>query len=289
MTLIGILGALLLERALSHWSYWRTHDLTGHWLAMIRQHSPSAWFWQSRWGLAVLLLPPMLLVWAVLHYLVEPLGPLIELLVGVVVLLACLGPRDMAEEINAFQAAQAAGDDEVAAEIRRDLLRGPSRANGDGEGRSLVAAAFVQGHERWFGVVLFFFVAGPLGALLYCLTASIPAQLRDLSVEGELLETTDAWHAMSAWLPARATILCYALAGSTEDALAAWKSWRIEYAGPVWSGAWSLLGTVGIGAIAQDPDDDEPQCLQAALGVLNRGLMILLAVLALFTLGGWLA
>ncbi len=289
MTLIGILGALMLERLLSHWRYWRTHDLTGHWLTWLRQRSPSAWFWQSPWGLPLLLLPPLLAVWAAFHYLALPLGPLGELALGVVILLACLGPRDMSEEIHAYIDALETDNHAAADEIRRDLMAGPKRSNGDTEGRSVVRAAFVQGHERWFGVLVWFFVLGPLGALFYRLSASVPAQLRTLSVGGELLPAADVWHGFTAWPTARATALCYALAGSTDHARSAWQAWRESHSGPWATDAWPLLARVGEGSLAVEEAAGEPQCLRATLAVLNRALMVLLAVFAFFTLGGWLA
>ncbi len=289
MTLVGILCALLLERLLSHWPYWRTHDLTAGWLEWLRRTLPAAAFWGSSWGFLVLVLPPTLLVYAVLSQLIAPLGVVVELAGSVLVLLACLGPRDVTEEIGSYRAARDRGAEAAAELILQDLIAGPERGGADPHGRSPVAASFVQGHERTFGVLLWFFVLGALGALLYRLAASTAAHLRRLEANAELIRGADRWHGLLAWLPARLTALCFVLAGSADHAAAAWRDWRQAQEGARATDAWGLLAAVGMGSLGRDGPVDELSQLESAVGVMTRALLIFLAVLSVFTVGGWLA
>lgn len=287
MTLIAILLALALERMLSYSPAWRAHDLTGRWMALIDSRlSPRPW------SLALYLLPPWLLV-VVVVLIGAPAagGTVIALPLSVLLLLACLGPRDLGEEINSYLAARRDGREAQAEDLLRDLISGPCRADSSRVGRSPVAAAFVQGHERWLSVLLWFFVLGAPGAVGYRLAAAVACHLREVDAPMGLLKPAEKLHGLLAWPSARLAVLLYALAGSTEHALSSWRHWQHSYQGHWSQDPWPLLAHVGSASLATDPAELEggDACLVAALALVTRALLILLAVLALFTLGGWLA
>ena len=98
-----------------------------------------------------------------------------------------------------------------------------------------------------------------------------------------------------AWVPARITQMLYALAGSTDDALA--ERHRVLQTPAVnWvADTWRQLAVVGVGALCvQDDRGQSPPSrsleasLEAVLGLRGRALLVLLALLALPTIGGWL-
>jgi AmpE protein len=100
-------------------------------------------------------------------------------------------------------------------------------------------------------------------------------------------------HGWLAWIPARLTAIGYAMAGSFEGALTAWRN--PQDAGPVEASEQneSLLARVGIGALALEDIDDESDSDRgirgavAANGLVFRLLFIWAAVIAAMTLYGW--
>ncbi len=286
MTLIAIVLALVLERVLSYSPSWRAHDLTERWMRWL-----DGQLGVRSWSLALYLLGPVCLVALLDQWLAQQhAGVLLRLPLSLLVLLACLGPRDLREQVDAYQSACKAQDAPQAEALLRDLLNGPRRNDSDVEGRSPVAACFVQGHERWFAVLFWFFLLGPAGAVAYRVLATVARQLRVGGYGEDSLKLADWLHGAMAWPSARVAGLCYAMAGSADHAFSAWRNWSMSYQGLWIADAWPLLANIGLAAMAQDPEEpgSEMECMDAALRLLSRALMLFLAMLALLTIGGWM-
>ena len=104
--------------------------------------------------------------------------------------------------------------------------------------------------------------------------------------------TAEYVHGLAAWIPARLTVLVYALAGDTRAALSAWPSARATTHASA-SATWRLLAAVGRGALGLAPGHDSPRydrhlndTLLEALGLISRALLVVLAGLALLTIFG---
>lgn len=294
MTLIVILAALACERLLSHVRRWRTYDWYGRYLGRLRGVGLCARLWHSPWGL-LLLTPPLAVVGVLQSLLHGGVWDLVGLLFAASVLVFALGPRDLWEQVHALIAARGAGHAQGVESLARDLRANASVAVTQ-VGKDLLRATILQGHERVFGVLLWFMVLGPLGALGYRLVAASPGHFRALDAGEALREAAERLHALAAWAPQRLTLILYGLAGSTDGALAGWRRVR---AAPrehwVWQG-WRMLAETGYGALQVEagrdhhrliPEGDE--ALRQALGMITRSLILLLAGLAAFTIGGWVA
>ena len=287
MTLITIVIAMLLERVLSYSPRWRAHNMTSVWMASVDRHlSPQVW------SLAVYLLAPVALLTAVQHFLLmQPGGELFGLLLSLIVLLACLGPRDLSTEVRRYEQAMAEGDIELAEHIKTELIAGPGRVGESSEGRSLVSACFVQGHERWLAVLIWFFLLGLPGALAYRLLASISCHLRRSGRDDELQKLSETLHGAMAWPSSHIAVILYGLAGSTDHVWQRWRLWLSEGRSPWVRTAWPLLAEMGMAALAQEAElpEKRQECLDRAVDLINRSMLIYLAVIALLTIGGWIA
>lgn len=292
MNLIGIVIALAAERFLSRIRRWREYDWFGRYLRRLRGPALFEALWDSSWGLLLLLLPPLLAV-AVLQELLQ--GGILSLLglgFAVAVLVFALGPRDLWDDVRELIAARQAGDD-ARAEALAAALCGRETAADDTD---LVRGVFLAGHERLFGILIWFFVLGPLGAVLYRLASELPAQARVLGADEDLIEVAMRLHAVLAWVPLRVTALCYGLAGSSDDAIAGWRRAR-DAETPDWADrGWLLLAETGRGALQREEGEDHHHVVMApddrlreALGLISRSLLLMLGVLAAFTIGGWIA
>jgi AmpE protein len=296
MTLIGILIALVCEHMLSHVVRWRDHA----WFRQYAQtlvtslHMPQ--LWNSRWGLVPLLLPILLGVFLVQMFFNGGIYDLLGLPFSVVVLVLCLGPRDVAEEVHSYLEARARDDADTVSRIQHDLCSGPCGLNaGDGQ-PALVRGLMMQSHERLFGVLLWFFVAGPVGAVFYRIVSALPRVLQTFECGEGMRSAALGLHALAAWVPVRLVALLYGLAGSTDDALEAWRTVHAR-ADENWKNrTWRLLADVGFAALQIEEGDDNHRVVQSAeeilrgaLAMIQRSLLILLGIMSLFTLGGWLA
>ncbi len=293
MLLIAILAALAAERLLGQARWWGRPFLLQAMTRGIRGSLPWRPLWSSPGVVPLLLLPPLALT-SLLEQQIQ--SPFVDLGFSAGVLLLCLGPRDLADDVNQLLRMRAAGDDAAVRRLARALQRGPEP---DPSHRSLIGALFIQSHERLFGILLWFFVLGPTGAVLYRIGSRLPRVLHE---DGDTLAAhfSDMLHGLLAWIPARITALLFGLAGSFDDALRAAADLHFDPAGDAagWSRkTWAVLAETAIGALETDgPDGGGPALppnfeamLHEVLNLQNRALLILLAFFAFFATGAWVS
>lgn len=287
MMLIGVILALLAERLLGRVPGWgRACVLPG-----LLRLGPWLWARPAFWGH-----PGWLLLWwalpvvAVHRLMAEIPGPVAQTLVAAGLLLLCLGPRDVAEDVAALQAARERGDQAAAERLARALsvaLPPPEPGR-----RDLLGSLFLLSHERLFGVLIGFFLFGPAGAVAYRLASQLPPAVLSTLGEVPLARAAGWWHGLMAFVPLRLTALLYGLAGSLDDALSAWRRLPPAALGD-WQAGWRLLAEVATASVMREEAGGAysvPARLEDVLDELlrmqRRALMILLAVFAAATLQG---
>ena len=147
--------------------------------------------------------------------------------------------------------------------------------------------------------MFWFVLLGPVGAWAYRVTDLVRRRavfnlLRDDQPGGpRAVEAAGTLHGWLAWIPARLTAVGYALAGSFDGALAAWRQSGDEPGTSPREHSERLLGRVGTGALALRDIDGESDTdrgvrgATAANGLVMRALFIWAAVVAAMTLYGW--
>ncbi|MDE2149830.1 MAG: hypothetical protein KGJ55_08370 [Gammaproteobacteria bacterium] len=145
---------------------------------------------------------------------------------------------------------------------------------------------FIAEHERSFSLLIWFAAAGPGGALFYRLCTEFARRTGAPAGAADL-------HAAAAWVPLRLTALLCALAGSSDDAFAAWRRLPADLPWP--RRGWMLLAAVGAGAVVAEDHGAAvlPPNWAAteaeAQRLLQRALLLLLALCALLQAGYWLS
>jgi AmpE protein len=300
-TLIAVVLAIVLGHvAPAFATSVRDYGWFGNWLRWLDSRFPEGGAWRGRYGIALAVLPPLLLVALFQVALDAPLLGLVGLLFGIVVLFYSWGPRDLDLDVEAIVSA----DDPVARrEAALKLWPDPASAVLDPPGA--VSAVFRAAQRRWFGVLFWFLLLGAAGALLYRLAA--------LAAEGEesrLLPPQAAagarWlHALMDWPVAQLMTLAMALAGNFDTVVGAWKdnggaSFKLDTDFLAAAGRASVRievaeeaeeyveeGITGSTALLQQLGE-MPE-LRDAMSLVWRILLLWLAVLALFVLAGWVA
>jgi adenosylcobinamide-phosphate synthase len=248
MSFSAILLALLLEQArplargnslyaaLRMWVRWSSRNFDTGGL----QHGLLAW------SFAVLV--PSALTLAVHWLLVATLGWLTATLWSVAILYATLGFRQFSHHFTDIRDALDAGDEDLARTLLaqwqqtdiKDLARSEIV-------RQVIAHSVVAAHRHVFGVLGWFSVAavlglGPAGAVLYRLSEFVSRYWKHQSkthyqpVSPALQNIAEkAWLGVD-WLPARVTAFGFAVVGSFEEAIDAWRGYI----------AWGGTGNDGV-------------------------------------------
>ena len=283
--LLAVLIALGLLHVAPQLAGWRRDGLFRRWVRQLSDTSGA--------GRVVLALLPPLVICALLAWLCGRtlLGELPRLLFDLVVLVYCFGPREFERDLEAILTAPDSVSREAAAQVLAD------------EGRTVLWTAPALGEtiayaalRRRFAVLLWFFLLGPVGALLYRLAQTLG---RDESLGLDASSEKAAGYLANAldWLPAQLLTFTLAVVGHWDAVINAWRRWHIQ-ATPT---SWYERGPGFLGAAAQadvltdveagdgyavDHSDplDELRRLRSAL---LRALLAWLSVVALLVIGGW--
>lgn len=242
-------------------------------------------------GVFLALAGPLALLWLVVGLIDGVMLGLLEIVLGVVVLLYCFGPKDLEAEVDAFVEAHAMGDAERLRRVAADLAGEPLPEEPVARARAVARGIFSEAHGRTFAVLFWFIVLGPLGAALYRLARWLGEP--DMGPES-MRTAARRWVAILDWAPARLTALSYALTGRFEEGLTILRGHLF----PGWEGLadsnQSLLREVGAQsinldeALGEELDATDLSLLaESAMNLLTRSLVVWVTALALLTIGGW--
>ena len=209
---------------------------------------------------------------------------------AVLVLLFCLGPRDLAEEINDYRIALSDNDQQEMAKLSREFLEAGAESESPAE---IEAAIYAQANNRVFAVVFWFFLLGPTGAWMFRVLdlmrrrAIHHSELHAANGGDDLpplVRGTLVLHRLAAWIPARLLMAGYMLAGSYDGAVAGWRE-QPEPTTELFPGPDDQrLGFVGRGAAPESEADDIATRAEIALKLVRRTLwMIWCPALAVLT------
>lgn len=249
--------------------------------------------------LALLLILPVFLV---LFSLQDALYGVANLVLAIVVLFFSLGPKDIGEDVDEYCHAMKADDEERILNTSKALIETEVPADALERIQKVEEAVCIQANNRLFAVIFWFVLFGPygpLGAWAYRVTdllrrrAVFNASRADANANAADLQASITLHGWLAWIPARLTAIGYAMAGSFDGALSAWRNPGESKAMPPNEQSESLLARVGVGAMSLSDIKQESisergvRGATAANGLVFRLLFIWAAVIAAMTLYGW--
>lgn len=286
MTLISALLGIAADRLLTHLHEYRQYHHFLQYVDWMRARFSGA-FWDGIGGLLLILLPLWLGVGLLQVWLSDLLLGLPGLLFYVVTFVYCLGPRDLAVDVDTYCEVSDSSDAALRRRAAGRLLRGDEPPSDRTEcARRMTGAVLAEAVDRLFAVLLWFVLLGPLGAVLVRSAAVLYYQRQEQGVFGDSI----AWlYAVLLWLPARLLALGFALSGHFDSAL---EGWRQAHQNPPEGaeGSARVLVLTGIGALGlndTDFDAGDSAPVRAAMRLVWRTLTVWLVVLSLLVLAGW--
>ena len=257
------------------------------WFTQLGQTLQQAWL-PTRLQLLLRILLPLLAV-VLLQILVDSLlFGLLSLLLYISLLLFSLGRGDFSQNLQDYLQCWQRGDTEAA--YRKAVDIGDfKQSDAIGDGFSLhqqLREAFVyEGYQRWFAVVFWFLLIGPVAAVAYRLSY-LAARQDDLNGGNKQLALRFV-HYLD-FVPARLLAFSFSLAGDFNQAFAAFRERCLDN---LPSG--ELLDSCALAAINQQHtlSADTPELIEKAgqqllalQSLLSRSVICWLAVTALLTL-----
>lgn len=289
MILLQILLGLLTERAFPHLKNYRWFDWLYPYLAKLQAWLPTPWF-DSVLGVLLVWAVPVLVIGSLVWWLDGVLFGFFSFFVGVMLLFYSLGPEDLDAQIDELLIALEHDDAKHVEQGFAQLTAMPVEPELAKATSQSLDAIFSQAHTRMFGVLFWFICLGPAGAVGFRISVLLQDHV-DEDCAGFRV-AAQKLTALLMWLPLRVSAAAYALAGSFEGAVEAWRSHHEQ------AGYWValdalLLARIGRGALqVQQANWETPQqakeIISEARRLVQRSLIIWLVVLAILTLGNWL-
>lgn len=244
-------------------------------------------------GIVLVLLPLVPVAWASRALLQTGIPwDLPYLLFAVLVLFFCLGPRDLAAEVEEYRQALADSDAAEAERVLSELCE--VEHSGAKDVVAVEEAIFVQATNRLFGVVFWFVVFGPVGAWLFRVSDLLRRRAMTIGVNDPervtpALPAIEAVHGVLDWLPARLAVIGYALSGNFDEAYNCWRQYELKSDLPFHHGNDQVVACVGKAAMGGTAADisDPGVAAHRAMQLVFRTLFMFVTVIAVMTLFGW--
>lgn len=213
---------------------------------------------------------------------------------AVAVLYFCWGPRDLDPDVDAvLKAADGERRHAAAQALRPDPAVAPLPL----EAGPLVEATFASALSRWFGVLFWFVLLGPAGALGYRLVQLLARNTAFApQVEADQRELLERAARILDWAPAHLVALTLALVSDFDAVLANWRGYHAAHGKGYFTLDLGFLGSLAHAGIDADvaagdgyaTDAHDPLAeLADARKVLRRILVAWVAVIAVCVIAGW--
>lgn len=284
MTLLIILIGLAVERYVNVNSYLKRFSWFDHYIEFLRTKFGTifnAGGWQTLLVIVLPILVGFLCVYEILGYWIPSLT---KFVIGGFIFVYCLGPENIFGQINSYLNSigrPRLNDDEMEINHETAALAFPFAEATE----TSCDYVFEQVNERVLGVVFWFGVLGPLGALAYRLLALMQQiSQRSDSPHQNYHEIFATAYGYADWLPARLTALGYALVGNFSDTLNQW----LDFAFSDWRMNSAVLRECGKTSVRISTEESNmPESVQMAVALTDRTVILYIIVVALFSLGSW--
>lgn len=293
MSLITILVCLVIERFFGNLDYLRQFTWFDKYSDFIFEKLEAYSFRDGPLGLIIIVGGIAIPIWTVFYYALKDVEivSLTGLVIAVITVLYCLGPKDPARQVNRYIDAMELPDNEAAALYAGKFLKTELNDNPAVVAQEIKLELFIAANDRIIGVLFWFVVLGPLGAVLFRMACLLKE--RENTIDTGYAKAAHDFYDIMVWPSARVCVLGFAISGSFIGALSHLNEWSA-----LWKrNSNEVLVKSGLGALHDESfnqsfnTDDKPDVnsVKEALLLIQRNYIALLAILAVLTISGWLA
>ncbi|MFV1982271.1 MAG: regulatory signaling modulator protein AmpE [Thiohalomonadales bacterium] len=293
MSLITILVCLVIERFFGNLDYLRQFTWFDKYSDFIFEKLEAYSFRDGPLGLIIIVGGIAIPIWTVFYYALKDVEivSLTGLVIAVITVLYCLGPKDPARQVNRYIDAMELPDNEAAALYAGKFLKTELNDNPAVVAQDIKLELFIAANDRIIGVLFWFVVLGPLGAVLFRMACLLKE--RENTIDTGYAKAAHDFYDIMVWPSARVCVLGFAISGSFIGALSHLNEWSA-----LWKrNSNEVLVKSGLGALHDESfnqsfnADDKPDVnsVKEALLLIQRNYIALLAILAVLTISGWLA
>lgn len=292
MVLLAIVFSLVMEQAWPALVELRSFTWFEAYVDRLYRKWGKARIGSGPFGVIAVLVVPLLVVGLVQFFLSALLG-ILGFIFAVFVLSFCLGPRNLDSDVRAFLNDWEQGDVQRARQDARHIRDFTNLASSaQSVIRGVIEDILVAAHERWFGVIFWFVILGPIGALWYRLACVLRAGREQQVGESAFAAAAVTMHDILAWIPARLTVLGYALVGSFADAMHLWRDEARAWEKDSLAASRRILVVGGLGALQLGQESVEGESavadasqVRATLALAWRTLILAVVIFAVASLG----
>ncbi|HEX7340953.1 MAG TPA: beta-lactamase induction protein [Rhodanobacteraceae bacterium] len=287
--LLALLIALALVATVPLVRSWRDLRWFDHWITLCESTRGI--------GRVLLVLAPPAILAAILGIVFSSAVwlAIVWLAFAVLVLICTLGPRYLEADIEAVLAADDTPSRIAAAQALR--VHADDDAALPLTSAALVEAAMLSALKRRFGVVFWFLLLGPGGAVLYRLAQRLGEHAdTDAESRGAARRFAEGMD----WPASHLMVFAMALVSDFDAVIGAWRAWHRSPTRSPWTFESGFLGAVARASVnadveagdegMADTDTSDPMLeLTDTRHLLLRVLLVWLAVMAVLVLASWLA
>ena len=237
-------------------------------------------FVKQPWLVTIIILLPLLIVALLLQLgLAHGIFYILEFIFNIVALWYCLWPVSLQEHLDTSLEKNKSANDHSSEEINDE-----DAVEAEGEDlRALTEALLCHANARTFAVIFWYVVLGPFGAILYRMVSQLTKlSSRPHDVLNAIARVAHTLEDILDWIPARLVGLGYSLAGNF---VKGFKQWA-HYVGSGLASNQDLLIASGLAALDVNPEAPaDAEEARQVLRLIDRSLIVWLAVIAIFTLG----
>jgi AmpE protein len=195
-------------------------------------------------------------------------------------LVYCMGPGSILHQMKQWEET----DDKEKRQALFVSMTGEPMGDNDAHADHVLAkSVFKRSYQGVFGIIFWFILLGPVGAVLYRCVERLSVVAADKQSDNrEMAEQATTLLEILDWIPVRLTTLIFSLVGDFNASFSLW-----------WQKARTGLGTTddviyetSIAALSKPVKASADfQQSKAALNLVERGLIVGLVILTIFTLG----
>ncbi len=279
MKLTLLLACLWLDYYFDTGARWRNQAWFDHYVQWIKTLlGDNKSIWGGPVAIAIILVPAIIIL-AILWGIMGQFSGIIELAIGFAVLWFCFGPTALQETLVHYLKKDA---DVVKTEADVKAAAG-NLLDGKSFHRGVSELIFWQAHERFFGVIFWFLILGPVGALLFRMVSWMQETAARYQADFYPNYASQVYQLywVIAWIPSRLAALSYTLTGNFLPGFDTWKNDLVKA-----DRCKEVLIDSGMASLTTESAEKatREENLKAQ-GVVQRGLIIWVLVAAVATLG----